>query len=451
MEISDIQGLIDKGHTAQRKYVAIHSALNSLGFREEDRWRGAPEEQIQLMKKYTDERNVAFDRAIHQTLAAYQIVPTMDGGLAMPGGRNFGVDPSRTIYWRPVADDNVGRPAQGPNGKVIYVEPVRSRLVGKPVLGATAFDGSSAIFPDAFTTPGALAMTLYHEKIHFDQITTEGKGDRWSEAEMELDAYDKEIKRATTMGLTPFELKYEMADATAGLRHEVAEVEKERNGFWSFMRNGSRKYAVPSARFAHVPADFEEIEKRFNDIREAARQEGLAVRAEVDRIQKARAEAERKRQEVPPTPVEEVVPVPNPERVDSPVELAAAIATRGCRVPWSIREPDMEDLYAFHGRGITENEISSTAERLDPCARRLFFKIIGRDRVWPPRGRASAAWINDLAKEIRTDLAAADEDRQRQQNPPPSNGGDRNRGGWTPPQGRGPTPVTPRDPWKGSR
>lgn len=113
------------------------------------------------------------------TIQAYDLPAHMNGTSVMRDTLG------RTISWLPVAREPEARQIQDAKGNF------RSKGQPKELLdGKTYVDGTVYIYPGTFTHGvGYLASILFHESIHFNQITTPGKGDEMSGAEDEVEAY----------------------------------------------------------------------------------------------------------------------------------------------------------------------------------------------------------------------------------------------------------------------
>jgi hypothetical protein len=151
----------------------------------------------------------AYDIAIHLAIAAYGIEPTRaDGKLDMPSGTVVapGKFAGTNRTWIPIAGGwdaidkkRVPYTAVTKNGGQTQVVPP-----GSGQSADTERDGVTVVFLDTLKNigPAQLASTLYHESIHFHQMTTPTKtdangaevkgGDEMSWAEREQDAYKQE-------------------------------------------------------------------------------------------------------------------------------------------------------------------------------------------------------------------------------------------------------------------
>lgn len=99
------------------------------------------------------------------------------------------VTAGRKIEWLPVARDPEERTVYDAEGNSVTFEKPE-----KTTAGVTYADGTSYLNRDAFLHgPGWLASTLLHERTHFDQFTTEGRGDVLLPSEREAEAFAAEL------------------------------------------------------------------------------------------------------------------------------------------------------------------------------------------------------------------------------------------------------------------
>ncbi|HXS99867.1 MAG TPA: hypothetical protein VN915_04285 [Elusimicrobiota bacterium] len=194
--------------------------------------------EISELKK---KRNVSRDRAIHLTLRAYDLLPIQDGILSYPEGKVVISGPwkGKDAYWIPVAGDNDGRWSMDVKGRPIRLPP-QVDPSGLAVPQAYTFpDGVTTVLPIDFKTPGLLALSLLHEQTHFHQYTTAGAGDKTTQAEREVEAYEAESTAMDQIGLTPAERTYEQ-DYLYG---EKGELKK-----WRGIRDEERRTGIVRAQ-----------------------------------------------------------------------------------------------------------------------------------------------------------------------------------------------------------
>lgn len=138
------------------------------------------------LEREKDKQSAARTIAIHMTILAYKLEPSAPSGTSvMPGTAG------RTIFWTPVAREREARQLQDSKGNL------DGKLQPKKDLdGAAYFDGVTYIYPSAFEHgPGYLASILVHERTHFEQYTTKGKGDVMSYAEAQEEAYAAQARK----------------------------------------------------------------------------------------------------------------------------------------------------------------------------------------------------------------------------------------------------------------
>lgn len=99
----------------------------------------------------------------------------------------------RDITWLPVARENQARDVQDASGDL---QPMKQDKKG--YVAITYPDGVSVITPAVFEYgPAYLASILLHERIHFEQFTTDGKGNVMSYAEAQVEAYQAQVDNAS--------------------------------------------------------------------------------------------------------------------------------------------------------------------------------------------------------------------------------------------------------------
>jgi len=115
-------------------------------------------------KKYT-----ALTKAIHMTIGAYGLEPDKPIGTSVMQSTK-----GRKLTWLPVAREMEAHEIERLNGSRSEIEQPKEK-----VYGITYPDGITFMDPSAFEHgPGFLASYLLHERIHFEQITTDGKANK---------------------------------------------------------------------------------------------------------------------------------------------------------------------------------------------------------------------------------------------------------------------------------
>lgn len=142
------------------------------------------------------QRETSMLDAIAKTLIAYDIVPGRNGVPQTPSARSVvpGFEGPPWTWTIRYGVEHVRVSLATRSGVVHYPAPtMRER-------GRTTPDGFTVIWGE-FSDPRLLALLLVHELRHFEQFTTPGKGDAWTRAEFELDAYAAERRAMAPMGL----------------------------------------------------------------------------------------------------------------------------------------------------------------------------------------------------------------------------------------------------------
>lgn len=258
--------------------------------------------------------------AIHMTIVAYGLEPANPRGTSVVPLTN-----GRTIAWLPVAREREGRHIQDAAGESKYLAQPRKSLAGKLYP-----DGVAYIYPEAFQQGvGYLASTILHERIHFEQSTTAGKGDKLRRAELEVEALqaEKDNERHFFDPNDPADLAHisALAVALADEKSAAAEDKKER----AKLLNRLRAMISPSA-----PLDMFESKMHTNaelaDIRGlVAEARGQADRARHEREARSHAAAEKT------------------ARLDHDARLRIIwtdLARRSCANPGSVTQAELDGL-----------------------------------------------------------------------------------------------------------
>ena len=148
--------------------------------------QGTPEYLLleRAHRRIKDKQYAAYTKAIHMTILAYDLEPRSRRGTSvMPWTKG------REIVWLPVAGEDPTRDLEDARGNL--KETSRTPL---DWAGRTFTDGVTYINPETLRMgPDFLASTLLHERTHFEQHTTRGRGDTLSTAETEVEAYQVEL------------------------------------------------------------------------------------------------------------------------------------------------------------------------------------------------------------------------------------------------------------------
>lgn len=133
-------------------------------------------------KKYA-----ALTKAIHMTIEAYGLEPDKPIGTSVMQSTN-----GRKLTWLPVAREMEAHEIERLNGSRSEIEQPKEK-----VYGITYPDGTTFMDPSVFEDgPGFLASYLLHERIHFEQITTDGKASKLTYAALQEEAYKAQVDNA---------------------------------------------------------------------------------------------------------------------------------------------------------------------------------------------------------------------------------------------------------------
>lgn len=140
----------------------------------------------QQVVREKEKKNAARTRAIHMAILAYGLEPqSWSGTSVMPWTKG------RKIHWQPVAREREARQIQNAEGEFRNVKQEGD------CVGITFADGVTYMDPSAFEKgPGYLASYLLHERIHFEQFTTRGKGNTMTYAQAQEEAYQAQVDNA---------------------------------------------------------------------------------------------------------------------------------------------------------------------------------------------------------------------------------------------------------------
>lgn len=173
-----------------------------------------------LVAREKDKQSAARTKVIHRIIEEYDLAPANPSGTSV-----YSLTKGRVIEWLPVAREREERHIQNDSGHFERQPQPRKAIAGKVYA-----DGVAYIYPEAFTRGvGYLASTILHERIHFEQITTAGKGDKLRRAELEQEAYqaEKDNERRFFNPNIPDE-KAAMDEIAADLNIETAEADRIR-------------------------------------------------------------------------------------------------------------------------------------------------------------------------------------------------------------------------------
>lgn len=227
-------------------------------------------------------RDICAGRAIRKTLIAYDIVPLDSAGIPARATGNLVVGPSKgkQAHWYVTTNELEAR-------KGLYKEngeEIRDRLDAE-----TSLSGITTVFPSAFKNPNDLALVLYHEKVHFEQFTTKGRGDVKKDFnEREIEAWEIEKFHTKGFGLTKDELFAHEKRANGKIKFYRQEIELDK-----FRAKASkRKWQPREPAFIAPQSDEEiaEIDFRSRQLDGIVAEELAAVRRARDRREEERRE-----------------------------------------------------------------------------------------------------------------------------------------------------------------
>lgn len=293
-----------------------------------------------------DKQNAARTVAIHMTIQAYDLAPANPRGASVVAPTK-----GRTITWLPVAREAEARPIQRESGEFENQPQPKKDLVGKVYP-----DGVAYIYPDAFNRGvGYLASTLLHERVHFEQMTTKGKGNKMRRAESEVEAYQAE-KDNELFFYDPKINEAEMAETEAKLADEKSaaeQVKKERSSFPNRLRDLLGTSAPPDMFESrlHTNAEMADISRL---VAQARSQVDIARRDRESREEASRVAAEKSAHD---------------NRLKN---IYADLARRSCANPGSVTQAELDALPKSYG-----TEAMGTYPRgLDECSGRLYSSLV---------------------------------------------------------------------------
>lgn len=191
-------------------FVTIKDIGELIAENRADYDNASPKEKVDLNQKYLglkEKREAPCRQALWLTIKAYDLLPFEGDRPILPQGVSSLRSPEigTTITWVPVFEEKIPYDLQDAVGNIAFRN---VHLIN--AAGIMASDGVSRIFPEAFTSPAALASLIYHERIHFKQFTAPSPN-MMTPAEREVAAYSaqKNVWRKNLLGMTPDELEIE--------------------------------------------------------------------------------------------------------------------------------------------------------------------------------------------------------------------------------------------------
>ncbi|OGR91458.1 MAG: hypothetical protein A2V88_06630 [Elusimicrobia bacterium RBG_16_66_12] len=213
------------------------------------------------------DRDLARNKAIHITLLAYGVTPADSSGKPeMLKGIAVTNDASKGLlrHWHAIAADNTKeRWGQGTDGVLMNVPPANSKT-----MALTGSDGITTLFEPAFENPAYLALILRHEREHFKQFITPGKGDKLTDNERDQEAWTETLRiiNDNELGLTDKQKAKYKKIAHGSLGRYADQVVKERRKMsWSLglWKPQTSPYTLP-----RIQGDLEDIAQRAKELDE---------------------------------------------------------------------------------------------------------------------------------------------------------------------------------------
>lgn len=277
---------------AQGNDISIKATMNALDWQKlhnPDPNKAYMAAQERHLKDLTQGRDLARSKAIHLTLAAYGIVPTDKAGrLIMLRGAIVVPDyAGKTATWIVVAGDNAPRSALTPEGSVITTQKAVDKVTGKEPSGITYLDGVTKILTKSFEptpkgnsmSPLDLALLLIHERRHFIQYVTPGKGDKLTFNKAEVDAYLDDLgeiaSKQNPLGLTVQEM-----DSYKNQRQALLGKYRQAQ-YFEWLKKIARGFgdAVPAYNLPNTDEELSAIQKGAHKLEDQIQREAEELKA----------------------------------------------------------------------------------------------------------------------------------------------------------------------------
>lgn len=197
---------------------------------------GAADEKVRRMRSKVSstkedissaerQRNSLMNQAIRKTLKAYGVVPLrQDGSLDMPRSRSaFEQNPGELVHYTPVFDPGLA----ADHWALTRSLPVHLRgSRGEGRMAYSMFKGHVVVY-EIPIDPRYLALVLYHERVHFEQLTDETRANL-PVPENEQRALEATFAAISIAGYGPSDhaIRKELSDAISASK---AKGEKERS------------------------------------------------------------------------------------------------------------------------------------------------------------------------------------------------------------------------------
>lgn len=365
------------------------------------------------------ERDLARNKAIHITLLAYGITPAdASGNPEMLKGIAVTNDASKGLlrHWHAIAADNTKEHwGQGADGVLMNVPPADSRT-----MALTGSDGITTLFESAFESPAYLALILRHEREHFKQFVTPGKGDKLTDNERDKEAWAETLRilNDNELGLADKQNAKYKKIAQGSLGYYAGQAAKERRKMsWSLnlWKPKTSPYTLP-----HIQGDLADINKRAKELDEIFAEELVTVRGKTKAL-KAESlvlKEKRRRSRNPVSRPEDELDLESPAAVAQPapppvaavrpaqpsplISAAYAIigfrtlAIRACESPALLAAADLESL-DFSNTYLPDAE--QEGANLSGCARRVFDQLVSMSRKGRPKSELAVDLIRSWTVE----------------------------------------------------
>lgn len=356
------------------------------------------------VRRVIDEQSAAYAKAVHMTIHAYGLRLAVDRGTSvMPATEG------RSISWIPVVRTQEDREVQGIAGGRTRMPQSRVRISGRQYA-----DGVTYIDPSTLRehSVGWLASTLLHERTHFEQMTTRGRGDTQSVAQLEQEAYQAEkTNEASFFDPLDSREKEEMLSIELSLAENKNLVAKEaaaRKGLMGLVRR-----ILPAAKppnifdsRVHTDAELESLKKQ-SDRFEAEAERMLAKAREDAELRRMLETVKRETERNRPAELRQTVPGRNPDgyfpvvptrpdergavdelpgrpnaSYDLIPQMMRKIGMNACSTPPRAFNSELSWIPWSEFRGL--RDIRSQEAGLSACELRVFRRLVDFGRAWTP-------------------------------------------------------------------
>ncbi|MBI5201445.1 MAG: hypothetical protein HY925_07665 [Elusimicrobia bacterium] len=333
-----------------------------------------------------------FIEAIRATQEAYGTKPSMPSGV-IHGGPFDG----QRAAWNPVVQlgNDVIIEREDPNKQLWHFRsefPAAKDEYSK-VGGHTFHSGDVRISIDVLAIaydhqdPGVIALALYHESIHFDDLVSRGL--RGNKEDLELRAYTKMRKHAADLiGTSPLQPNWKK------LWMDSIKKERARN-FEKIVRRDTNPILPTKEEDAALKEEFDTQEAALAQIR---RQEEM-LRESAEEQQRAR-EARARSLRAQPIAGADPTPRAQPVAAFDSVGALKNLAQRACWSPDGILEADIIRWFSWVPDG--RNYFGLFPSDLDHCSSQLLNEILAMNTNSPGHAGLSADWLTRRAASLRS-------------------------------------------------